>query len=36
MAEKSNTRILILGGEFGGVYTAMTLEKLFKKDPGSI
>ncbi len=34
MAENSHTRILILGGGFGGVYTAMTLEKLFKKDPG--
>jgi NADH dehydrogenase len=26
------TRILILGGGFGGVYTAMELERLFKKD----
>ena len=27
-------RVLILGGGFGGVYTAMALEKLFRKDPG--
>jgi NADH dehydrogenase len=27
------TRILILGGGFGGVYTAMALEKLFRRDP---
>ena len=27
-------RILIIGGGFGGVYTAITLEKLLKKDPG--
>src|SRR5512142_1782120 len=33
MGEK-RTRILIIGGGFGGVYTAMTLEKLLKKDPG--
>ena len=26
------TRILILGGGFGGVYTALTLEKLLKKE----
>jgi len=25
------TRILILGGGFGGVYTALTLEKLDRK-----
>src|SRR5262245_35173088 len=28
------TRILILGGGFGGVYTALTLEKLLGSDPG--
>jgi NADH dehydrogenase len=28
------TRILILGGGFGGVYTALTLEKLLAGDPG--
>ncbi len=28
------TRVLIVGGGFGGVYTAMTLERLLKKDPG--
>ena len=33
MASGSRTRILILGGGFGGVYTAMELERLFKKDP---
>jgi NADH dehydrogenase len=27
------TRILILGGGFGGVYTAMALERHFKRDP---
>jgi len=32
MANKSHTKILILGGGFGGVYTAMALEKLLKKD----
>jgi len=33
MASGGRTRILILGGGFGGVYTAMELERLFKKDP---
>ncbi len=33
MAGIGRTRILILGGGFGGVYTAMELEKLFKNDP---
>jgi CRP-like cAMP-binding protein len=28
------TRILILGGGFGGVYTARALEKLLRRDPG--
>jgi len=32
MAESAHTKVLILGGGFGGVYTAMALEKLFKKD----
>src|SRR5215472_8295598 len=27
------TRILILGGGFGGVYTAIALEKLLRRDP---
>jgi NADH:ubiquinone reductase (H+-translocating) len=30
---QSKTKILIIGGGFGGVYTAMTLEKLLKGDP---
>ncbi len=34
MAKPDRKRILILGGGFGGVYTAMTLEKLLKRDPG--
>jgi NADH dehydrogenase len=34
MANPQRKRILILGGGFGGVYTAMTLEKLLKHDPG--
>jgi len=34
MADNSHTKILILGGGFGGVYTAMALEKLLKKDAG--
>jgi NADH dehydrogenase len=29
----TRTRILILGGGFGGVYAAMALEKLLKNDP---
>jgi NADH dehydrogenase len=33
MAGGARTRILILGGGFGGVYTAMGLEKLLKNDP---
>src|SRR5713101_8277528 len=33
MSDSRRTRILILGGGFGGVYTAMTLEKLLKRDP---
>ena len=32
MTPGSRTRILILGGGFGGVYTAMELERLFKND----
>ncbi len=27
------TKILILGGGFGGMYTALELEKAFRKDP---
>ncbi len=34
MAEKERTRILILGGGFAGVYTAMYLDKLLRSDPG--
>jgi NADH dehydrogenase len=30
---QTKTKILIIGGGFGGVYTAMTLEKLLKGDP---
>jgi NADH:quinone reductase (non-electrogenic) len=33
MAADQRTRILILGGGFGGVYTAIALEKLLKRDP---
>src|ERR1051326_8106714 len=33
MAGDRRTRILILGGGFGGVYTAMALEHLLKKEP---
>ena len=30
------TRILILGGGFGGVYTALNLEKLLRRDEADI
>jgi NADH:ubiquinone reductase (H+-translocating) len=30
---KARTRILVLGGGFGGVYTALHLERTFKSDP---
>src|SRR6267378_5886966 len=33
MPQQTKTKILIVGGGFGGVYTAMTLEKLLKGDP---
>lgn len=33
MDERRRKRILILGGGFGGVYTAMALEKLVGRDP---
>ena len=33
MMNQKPTRVLIVGGGFGGVYTAMTLEKLLRKDP---
>lgn len=33
MASSRRTRILILGGGFGGVYTAMALEKRLGRDP---
>lgn len=33
MASPARKRILILGGGFGGVYAAMTPEKLLKHDP---
>src|SRR5919202_701648 len=33
MASQKTTRILILGGGFGGVATAQGLSKLFKRDP---
>src|SRR6266849_10561401 len=32
MTGNGPTRILILGGGFGGVYTALTLEKLLKSE----
>ena len=32
MTAKRPTKILILGGGFGGVYTALTLEKLLKRE----
>jgi NADH:quinone reductase (non-electrogenic) len=32
MTESRPTRILILGGGFGGVYTALTLERLLKRE----
>jgi NADH dehydrogenase len=31
--QQRKKRVLIIGGGFGGVYTAITLEKLLKKDP---
>jgi len=31
--QQKRTKILIIGGGFGGIYTAMTLEKLLKHDP---
>ena len=31
MTNSQPTKILILGGGFGGVYTAITLEKLLKR-----
>src|SRR6185312_339508 len=33
MAEQNRTRVLILGGGFAGVYTALTLEKYRRKIP---
>lgn len=33
MAEQNRTRVLILGGEFAGVYTALTLENYLKRIP---
>ena len=33
MAADRRTRVLILGGGFGGVYTAIALERLLKRDP---
>jgi NADH dehydrogenase len=32
--QQKRTRVLIIGGGFGGVYTAITLEKLLKPDAG--
>jgi NADH dehydrogenase len=32
-APNPTTRILIVGGGFGGVYTALHLQRLFKRDP---
>jgi NADH dehydrogenase len=31
--QQRRTRVLIIGGGFGGTYTAMVLEKLLKRDP---
>ena len=33
MADAKKTQILIIGGGFAGVYTAMELERLLKRDP---
>src|SRR5688572_11226722 len=33
MPGNATTRILILGGGFGGIYTALHLQKLFNRDP---
>ena len=32
MTSTAPTRILILGGGFGGVYTALTLERILKRE----
>jgi hypothetical protein len=32
MTSTTPTRILILGGGFGGVYTTLTLEKILKRE----
>lgn len=34
MAGQRPTRVLILGGGFGGVYAAMALQKRLARDPG--
>jgi len=34
MDKQKRTRILILGGGFGGVYAAMEMEKILARDPG--
>ena len=31
--QEKRTRVVIIGGGFGGTYTAMVLEKLLKRDP---
>jgi NADH dehydrogenase FAD-containing subunit len=33
MSEKGKTRVLVLGGGFGGMYTAIHLDKTFGRDP---
>jgi NADH dehydrogenase len=33
MTQESKTKILILGGGFGGLYTALELEKILRDDP---
>jgi NADH dehydrogenase len=33
MMNQNRARVLIVGGGFGGVYTAITLEKLLRRDP---
>ena len=34
MAQARKTKVLILGGGFGGLYTALELERAVKKEPG--
>ncbi|HZA54419.1 MAG TPA: FAD-dependent oxidoreductase, partial [Candidatus Udaeobacter sp.] len=34
MVQAPKTKILILGGGFGGLYTALELERVLRKEPG--